>query len=150
MNKKIRLLVLTIALAAGMAIGMFITPTIASSKFNIGQDKVPNFPVNANGQTYGSSLEAVSVETEPDLIAAIGIDGTEGYVLSKDLQEPSPKTPEEAVAQTKEIEKAALAAKAKGSNIVREIPLYDVDGRTVIGKFGIVAPDTNKDILKLK
>jgi len=52
-----------------------------------------NYPKNKNGQTYGSSAGATSPETEPELISAIGEDGTEGYVLKKDLDGELPKSP---------------------------------------------------------
>jgi len=60
--------------------------------------KAPNYPKNEKGQTYGSAGDAISSETEPDLISAVGIDGTMGYVLKKDLEGEMPKTPEEALA----------------------------------------------------
>lgn len=41
------------------------------------------YPKNKNGQTYGSAAYATSPETEPDLILATGVDGTEGYLLKK-------------------------------------------------------------------
>lgn len=91
-----------------------------------------DFPTNKYGQTYGSSANC-SIEQEPDLVKAIGIDGTAGYVLSKDLNEEMPKTPEEAIAMTK-----AFPAEGK------IIPLYAVDGRTVIGKFKITSGDIQK------
>lgn len=131
-------LVLGCALLVGLAVGLISIPTFANGLTNRSHDKAPEYSVNANGQTYGTVNEAISDETEPDLIAAIGIDGTKGYVLSKDLQAKMPKTPEEAVAQTKELKKTTLAKQSKGSDIIREIPLYDFDGKTVIGKFGIV------------
>lgn len=58
---------------------------------------------------------------EPDLMSAEGENGTIGYVKKEDLNGPQPKTPEEAVKLNE----------AKS----REIPLYDDDGKTVIGKF---------------
>lgn len=41
---------------------------------------VPDFPLNSQGLTYGSILDG-----EPDLVAAVGVDGVEGYVLYTDL-----------------------------------------------------------------
>jgi len=82
------------------------------------------YQVNENGQTYGSSLYAVSAETEPDLILARGIDGTIGYVYYTDLYREEPKNPEEAIAMQK-----------INSRKIRIIPLYASDGKTVIGKF---------------
>ncbi|MDQ0111961.1 hypothetical protein [Paenibacillus harenae] len=83
-----------------------------------------NYPKNKNGQTYGSSADAT--ETEPELISAIGVDGTAGYVLKKDLDGEQPKTPEEAL--------AIQNSRPPGGY---DIPLYDVDGKTVIGVFHI-------------
>lgn len=60
--------------------------------------KAPNYPKNENGQTYGSAADATSPKTEPDLIRAVGVDETVGYVLKKDLDGELPKTPEEALA----------------------------------------------------
>jgi hypothetical protein len=80
------------------------------------------YPQNGQGQTYGSASDAPSPEDEPDLIRAYGVDGTIGYVKKEDLDGPRPKTPEEAVRLTNEAKP-------------REIPLYDDDGETIIGKF---------------
>jgi hypothetical protein len=101
----------------------------SSSKSVLPKPKeIPNYqyPVNEYGETYGSDAYADIVGKRPDLIAAIGIDGTHGYVRFSDLEPfPPPRTPEEAVAQN--------------NPGVRIIPLYDKDGRTVIGQFKIVS-----------
>ena len=78
------------------------------------------YPTNGNGQTYGPNRRDPMFD-DPDLMSAIGIEGTIGYVKKEDLNGPQPKTPEEAVKLNE----------AKP----REIPLYDVDGETIIGKF---------------
>ncbi len=80
--------------------------------------------VNENGQTYG--LES---EGSPDLIAAQGIDGTYGYILSTDLYGPEFITPDEAV---------EWQEKHKGKRV---IPLYENDGITVIGEFELNATE---------
>jgi hypothetical protein len=85
------------------------------------------FQNNENGQTYGSGLDATSPDSEPDLIKAYGVDGTIGYVRSKDLIGEMPKTPEEALSKQRRM--------APGS--VHQIPLYDVDGKKVIGVFKV-------------
>ena len=54
------------------------------------------------------------------------MDGTIGYVLSTELKGEIPKTPQEALGQQR-----SRAGK------VSPIPLYDVDGKTVIGIFHI-------------
>jgi len=133
MTKKIgvKFFVSTLAFIIGIAVGFSTMSTLADNKINRSQDKAPIYPVNENGQTYGSAADAISIETEPDLIAAIGIDGTKGYVLAKDLRANMPKTPEEAIAQMN----ARKTAEANGTYEGRLIPLYDVDGKTVIGQY---------------
>lgn len=81
------------------------------------------YPTNGNGQTYAPNMGDLILGElgEPDLMLAEGENGTIGYVKKEDLNGPLPKTPEEAV-------------KLNGAK-PREIPLYDVDGETVIGKF---------------
>ncbi len=93
--------------------------------FHVGAKNV-NFPKNKHGQTYGSSADAASPGMEPELIRAIGVDGTEGYVLKKDLDGELPKSPEE-----------AIAIQNSRSPDGRDIPLYDVDGESVIGVFHV-------------
>jgi len=99
--------------------------------FTINYDNVfYEYPTNSNGQTYGSS----SIPTEgfapgtivvlPDLIAAMGTNGKEGYVYQKDLDGELPNNPEEAVKYMKR-------------KTPCKIPLYDIDGVTVIGEFNI-------------
>lgn len=87
-------------------------------------DSTKVYQINKYGQTYGSSLYAVSAETEPDLIIAKGIDGTIGYVYSADLYGKEPKNPEEAIIMQK-----------LNKDKIRTIPLYASDGKTVIGEF---------------
>lgn len=89
-------------------------------------EDVPNYPVNERGQTYGNGPYPAGPDQEPDLIAAVGVDGTMGYVLKKDLDGEQPKTPEEALAIQKSLPQGGY-----------DIPLYDVDGKTVIGIFHI-------------
>ncbi|WP_130610160.1 hypothetical protein [Cohnella abietis] len=93
--------------------------------FHIGAKNM-DYPKNKNGQTYGSVANATSPETEPELINAIGLDGTQGYVLKKDIDGEQPKSPEEAI--------AIQNSRSPGG---RDIPLYDVDGETVIGVFHV-------------
>lgn len=93
--------------------------------FHIGAKNI-NYPKNKNGQTYGSAADATSPETKPELISAIGVDGTEGYVRKQDIDGEQPKSPEEAI--------AIQNSRSPGG---RDIPLYDVDGKTVIGVFHV-------------
>jgi hypothetical protein len=87
------------------------------------------YPVNAHGMTYGSLADAATHGGKaPDLIAASGLDNTgahvDGYFKHADMPvEAEPKNPADA---------AALMAKAVPA---KTIPLYAVDGTTVIGTF---------------
>lgn len=80
------------------------------------------YPTNDNGLTYGPNMGDMTIILgEPDLLLAKGENGTIGYAKKVDLDGPQPKTPEEAV--------------ELNDTYPREIPLYDVDGETIIGKF---------------
>jgi len=70
-------------------------------------------------------------------MAAIGDDGVAGYIYTDDLKSENPKTPAEAVARQEMYE--ALIANWDGQEaiVVRTIPLYESDGRTVIGDYNI-------------
>jgi hypothetical protein len=96
------------------------------------------YPRNGAGQTYGSAARALSPGEEPELVAAIGLDGTRGYVYRQDLAGEMPRSPEEALAAQR-LNELRMAGAAPGTPVVlRTIPLYDVDGKTVIGEFRIV------------
>ncbi len=83
------------------------------------------YSVNKNGQTYGSELLAYSSEYVPDLIAAVGIDGTEGYI-SRDEEHSVTNLSREEVSSGKTIGDTYIS-------------LYAEDGETVIGQFLISA-----------
>lgn len=87
-------------------------------------DSTPNYPINEQGQTYGRAPFPPGPTQEPDLIKATGENGVEGYVKSSDLS-PSVSSPEEAIAFQKSISATGY----------RSIPLYELDGKTVIGEF---------------
>ncbi len=125
----VRTLVVCAALVAGMAVGTLGYGLASAGPYpNQSFAPPPVYPRNENGQTYGALSAAISVETEPDLVKAVGVDGTVGYVLSKDLDGgPMPKTPEEAL------------TRMRNTPSIRPIPLYDIDGKTVIGVFNVQA-----------
>lgn len=81
------------------------------------------YPVNAQGQTYGSTALSKVVGYEPDLLAAVGIDGVEGYILRTDVR-PELNTFKEIDAYQK-----AMAARTDCT-----IPLYNAEGKE-IGRF---------------
>jgi hypothetical protein len=104
-----------------------------------------DYSVNANGQTYGSGLHSEFEDADaPDLIFATGIDGIEGYVLKTDLEGTGslakPQNPDEAMVYMEQLEGLSNEAAARGEKYVYYIPLYESDGTTVIGQFGVSAP----------
>lgn len=126
----VRSMIILVIFTVGILVGTFsFRFATANTYLNESFSPGPDYPKNEAGQTYGSGLYATSPDTEPDLIKAYGVDGTHGYVLAVDLHGEMPKTPEEALDQ-----------QSKRAGRVREIPLYDVDGKTVIGVFNVDAP----------
>ena len=88
------------------------------------------FKTNDNGETYGTYIDKGDGEyEEPDLMAVIGVNDVEGYVKKVDLydEENQPNNPEEAIAYMEEREKEGP----------RLIPVYEKDGKTVIGEYRI-------------
>jgi hypothetical protein len=83
------------------------------------------YPTNAAGETYGKMKALVG---RPDLMAAIGEHGVHGYLRQSDIEGTPPKTPEEAVEQTKR--------SLRGYTV----PLYKADGVTQIGVFQVGGP----------
>lgn len=130
-----KLLIPMLALIIGISVGSFGFIS-ANGYRNQSLAPAPQYPRNESGETYGSALNAISPETEPDLIKAYGTDGTIGYVRSTDLKGIKPKTPKEALAQQEK------------ENKDKEIPLYDKDGKKVIGKFKISGSSPIEDIKK--
>ncbi|WMM26058.1 hypothetical protein RBU61_05115 [Tissierella sp. MB52-C2] len=89
-----------------------------------------SYGVTRNNETYGSALLAEKIGQEPDLILAVGTDGTEGYVRALDLAR-TPKTTKDAI-------NIGLM-----SSQDRDIPLYDLEGN-VIGQFMLNAVEKEK------
>lgn len=87
------------------------------------------FEKNAAGQTYGLPTEVDGVSLEPDLIRAYATNDRIGYVKNEERKvatgDPSLfKSPEEALHWQ--------ASRAKGPV---SIPVYELDGVTIIGEF---------------
>jgi len=111
-------------------------------------NSIPSFQVNESGETYGTGYGLH--DDYPDLTAAIGIDGTAGYVRTADLfRYSSPANPEEALFFEQEKLRLAEETRARGILLYNyTIPLYEADGRTVIGEFGVgsqYTPGSNAD-----
>ena len=91
------------------------------------------YSVNANGQTYCDDIANVPAKyyTElPDLIGVVATNGKEGYVYKEDMYDYMPSCPEEAVKYMevlKELNDQGI--------YFQIIPVYAVDGETIIGEF---------------
>lgn len=81
------------------------------------------YKINANGQTYGIGAAAEYVADLPDLVAAVGDNGVEGYVYASELLK-SPSNPTEALEYKRKIE--------SGEYVPAVINVYESDGKTVI------------------
>ena len=120
MNKKTRsLMIISVAvciiLIGGMAIAVTKTTILNANEI---------FATNESGLTYGRLDIAREKNIKLDLYAALGINGLEGYIYATDLEDPIPSSPKEAI----EIQKN----RKQGD---KEIPVYAVDGYTVIDTF---------------
>lgn len=85
------------------------------------------YPVNENGQTYGTESRLGRM---PELLLVEATNGNTGYVLVSELENDDGSkvnNPSEAIEYMKEKEKAGP----------RVIDVYESDGETVIGKFEI-------------
>lgn len=105
---------------------IYISPGLAVGGRSISISPSP-YKVNENGQTYGIVNNTGEKNEYPDLIGAVGVDGTKGYVYAKELFGAMPSSPEEAVALMTDRE--YIQGKA--------INLYAANGVTVIGQFQI-------------
>lgn len=138
-RRRIHIFLLAMALFIGSSVGVIVAYAHVETSGSV--------KINQKGDTYGLFVPAATPDkqTVPKLIAAIGIDGTVGYVYESDLQEDMPRTPEEAVAYMQKLEAAKKEATAKGNEFLRYIPLYDETGTRVIGQFGVGPIGSSKD-----
>ncbi|MBW5468500.1 hypothetical protein GPJ61_11595 [Brevibacillus formosus] len=124
-----------IVIGAILALTTIATPTVFTINHAANTDSPPNYPVNEQGQTFGSGPFPEGPSQEPDLIEAKGENGVEGYVKSSDLS-PTVSSPEEAIA----------FQKSKEATGYRSIPLYELDGKTVIGEFRLYSSNGINEI----
>lgn len=109
-------------------IGSFVVGVAAREKaIYTALDENGEYPRTASGKTYGSRLLSRYVGYEPELISAVGLDGTRGYIKRADW-EPEINTPEEALAYTEK-----MAQIPEG---YLDVPLYDLE-ENVIGTFRV-------------
>ena len=78
--------------------------------------------------------------TPETMLAAVGIDGTRGYVRRSDVEGELPSDPAEAAAYMRRLRDEIALARSKGQDYLRLIPLYAADGVTQIGQFAVSLP----------
>ena len=91
----------SLPIVGSVSLVMVIMGCQSAHETSVGDQKTPtpgSYATNSDGLTYGSSSDATSLETEPDLIFAYATNGKLGYVFKTDLEGPMPQNPEEAVA----------------------------------------------------
>ncbi|MDI6799550.1 MAG: hypothetical protein QMD53_02615 [Actinomycetota bacterium] len=120
MKKKHVLFIGVLAITAMVSFMVVVNTNLITRS----ESKGTAWPKNNLGVTYGSGLDAVSPEDEPDLIKVEATNGKVGYAYRADLEGPEPSSPAAAIAQQK-------AKKGKPDII----PVYEVDGVTQIGVF---------------
>jgi hypothetical protein len=139
----------TAGFAASMLISGVSTSALASNAFSsygyysVGsttyenQAEAATYEKNANGLTYGSALRANSPADEPDLIQTAATNGAVGYVYKRDLDKADGN--EAAKGFTSPAD--ALAWQATEGRRDHTIPVYTLDGVTVIGEFVVLGGD---------
>lgn len=117
-------------LVIGVLCGTLVSAHYSDSGAALAAELTPaQWPQNPGGLTYGSALNATCPEEEPDLIQAVATNGRSGYVLRTNL--------EEAAGANLETPETALNEQARRAGQSVAIPVYDLDGITVIGVFEV-------------
>ena len=129
--------IVLLVITAAVAVHQSKRGTYESSALPGIEDKDYVYPKNENGQTYGPDWMGAGEgyeEHAPDLIAASGVNGKQGYVKRTDLDnlDGSPvSTPEEAD------EYMERKNQRNGKNYYIVIPVFAEDGVTEIDQFWI-------------
>ncbi|ETT36235.1 hypothetical protein ABEW61_26815 [Paenibacillus amylolyticus] len=123
-TKSLKLITVGVTCALGIGIGVYGWGA-ASADTSPSKDQM-EIKINDNGQTYGSFI--YHDETELDLVKAFGVDGTEGYIKTSDMNQDLPQTPEEAIQSMNE------------PKVDKYINLYD-SNENIIGKFLLTSSD---------
>jgi hypothetical protein len=117
-TKSLKLITVGVTFALGVGIGVYGWGA-ASADTSPSKDQM-EIKINDKGETYGSLV--YHDETDLYLVEAIGVDGTEGYIKTSDMNQDLPQTPEEAIQSMIE------------PKVDKYINLYD-SNENIIGKF---------------
>ena len=135
---KMLILLVILLLIAGAVIIIHQSKTGSNDSVILPGENGKNYKyaVNASGQTYGPDWIGEDYEEHaPDLIAAEGVNGRNGYVKRADLEDAEGdnlvNSPEEAVKYMKRKDQR------KGDNYYIVIPVFKKDGVTEIDQFWV-------------
>ncbi len=129
--------IILLVITAAVALQQSKRGTYESSALPGIEDKDYVYPKNENGQTYGPDWMGAGEDYEdhaPDLIAAQGVNGKQGYVKRTDLDDPDGSlvsNPEKAVQYMER------KNQRNGKNYYIVIPVFAEDGVTEIDQFWI-------------
>jgi len=99
----------------------------------VAEFEAPEFEVNENGNTFGSTIDVYRIEDMPDLTWVLGDNGLLGYAYTSELEvSQKPSSPEEAVRMMEE--------RAR-NGYIRVVNVYESDGVTLIDTFTIGSSD---------
>jgi len=87
---------------------------------------------NAAGQSFGPGDTAPSDAELPDLVAAIGTDGVQGYILKQDLDSGATSPAEASKLRKQNIDGTEVFGSAP-----KTVPVYAEDGTTQVSEFAI-------------
>ncbi|MFI2566697.1 peptidase M56 family protein [Paenarthrobacter sp. NPDC018779] len=93
------------------------------------KQETTEWAINKDGKTYGMENE----NGAPDLVAVLATNNVRGYVYNTDLEEATGT----AAMKTFKSPADALAWQEARGDAPVSIPVYDVDGKTVVGEFVI-------------
>jgi len=128
----ISIILMALLHSSGVAAQKYYVPSVTyiGDQSSNSSDNLNTYKVNENGERYGSA-KYIDIGLL-DLVLAKGTNGVIGYVKAADLEEPLPKSPEE-------------AANWKTSD--RTNSLYAADGTTIIGEFIIQGNEDNNVVI---
>ncbi|WP_052646724.1 hypothetical protein [Paenibacillus terrae] len=118
-TKSLKLITVGVTFALGVGIGVYGWGA-ASADTSPSKNQM-EIKINDKGETYGSLLYQ-------DQVKALGVDGTEGYIKTSDMNQDLPQTPEEAIQSMNE------------PKVDKYINLYD-SNENIIGKFLLISSE---------
>lgn len=133
---KMKVAAAALGAVAVVGAGVGVAATATGDPTNPAQ---PTVSRNASGQSFGSGEAVTSDAQLPDLVQAYATNGKVGYIKKSDLLSPQ-RTLKEVQALPKKVVPAAPGQESSAPQTVlqappRTVPVYDKDGKTVIGQF---------------